>query len=287
MPEALSIDGAWRVRFHGMVGDPSDAIGEFHTVGDRITGTFLTETGDHRYLSGRLRGDTITLSAFDGAHAFLYRAYRRGDTLQGAFLSGAHWRETWTAVRDPSFHLRDPNSLTQLRPGHDMVEVRATDLDGRPVSSSTSTNSGHVLIVQIMGSWCPNCVDESRLLSELHAQHREKGLDILALAFERQPDTARAIASLRRFRRELGIRYPIAYMGGANKEEAAQRLPFLEQVLSYPTCIFIDRQGKVRRIHTGFSGPGTGSHYTALRDELDQFLQALLADSATASLAYR
>ncbi|MBK6543609.1 MAG: hypothetical protein IPG10_20595 [Flavobacteriales bacterium] len=37
------------------------------------------------------------------------------------------------------------------------------------------------------------------------------------------------------------MKYDILYAGSANKEIAGAKLPFLDHVMSYPTCIFIDR----------------------------------------------
>jgi len=50
-------------------------------------------------------------------------------------------------------------------------------------------------------------------------------------------------------------------------------------VMSYPTCIMIDRNGKVRRIRTGIYGPSTGEHYTKYKRSLEGFVEELLAEA--------
>jgi len=277
------VAGTWRVRFGKNTPDAFDAIGIFEQqVGGAATGTFVTETGDFRYLEGKVHNDSLLLSCFDGSHAFLFAAKLVGDSLHGNFWSGTHWQQSWDAVRDPSFQLRDPDSLTFLREGYDMVHLSFPDIDGNMVSSADPRFRGKALMIQIMGSWCPNCVDETRLLNEVYAKYHERGLEVLAVAFEKYEEPKSAVAALQHFRTELGVPYPILYGGHASKEEAAKKLPFLERVMSYPTCIFVDRLGKVRRIRTGFYGPSTGEHHGHYKRNLESFIETLLDEGGTA-----
>jgi thiol-disulfide isomerase/thioredoxin len=226
-----------------------------------------------------LDNDTLRLSSFNGSMAHLFKAYLHDDSLVGRFWSGIHWSEPWVAHRDQTFRLRDPDSLTVLKEGQDMIDLRFMGLDDRPVSTTDATERNRPLLVQIMGSWCPNCADEAVLLDELYGKYHASGLDVIGIAFEKQHDPNRALASLRRFRDALGVDYPIAYAGEATKENTREQLPFLERIMSYPTCIFIDRQGKVRKVHTGFYGPGTGEFYLAYRRDLEAFVQQLIAET--------
>ena len=272
------IAGSWRVRFNEGSNEACDAIGVFNPKGDAVQGTFLTETGDYRFLDGALIGDSLMLSCFDGSHAFLFKARFRNDTLHGRFWSGTHWEEPWVAYRDPTFRLRHPDSLTYLQEGHKMVDFRFPNISGGSVSPKDPQYAGKVLLVQVMGSWCPNCVDETRLLNEMYAEHHDEGLEVIAVAFEKYSDTTRAMSALHRFREALSVPYAIAYAGMANKKESAAKLPFLNHVMSFPTCIFVDRSGMVRRIRTGFYGPGTGEHHLAYRKDLNTFLLDLLQE---------
>ncbi len=276
------VTGNWECHFAGGTADAYPAIGIFKSDNGRVTGTFGTETGDYRYLDGVMHGDSLLLSAFDGSHAFLFNAVLNGDSLIGRFRSGIHSQEPWVAVRNEAFHLRDPDSLTFLKEGYDMVDLRLPDLEGHPVSPMDASFAGHVRMVQVMGSWCPNCVDETVLLTEMYDQYHDQGLDVFAVAFERYPEKEKAIVSLTRFKERLGVEYPMLYGGESRKEVASQKLPFLDHIMSYPTCIFIDRVGKVRRIRTGFYGPSTGEHYEVYKRNLKLFIEKMLAEPAGA-----
>lgn len=283
--EAHDLSGTWEAHYSLGTADEYAAIGLFEQQGTRMRGTFLTETGDYRYLEGVVSADSLHLSCFDGSHAFLFKAGWRSDSLVGRFWSGNHWQEPWVAVRNPAFTLRHPDSLTHLREGYAMADFRFPLLDGGYVSPRDTAHAGNVIMVQVMGSWCPNCVDETVLLDEMYAKYNHEGLSVVALAFEKQNDSLKAIDALRKFRDRLHVTYEIAYAGTAGKEDAAARLPFLDHVMSYPTCIFIDRAGKVRRIRTGFYGPGTGTHYLNYRRNLELFIEQMLAEPAPVSRA--
>lgn len=273
--------GTWEAHFSPGTADAYNAIGIFEQGPDgRAIGTFVTETGDYRFLEGSVHEDSLWLSSFDGSHAFLFSARLRGDSIEGQFRSGTHWQEPWIGIRNPSYELRNPDSLTFLKEGYDMADFTFPDLDGNDVSPHDPRFRNKVLMLQVMGSWCPNCVDETILLKDLHEEYAARGLDVIAIAFEKYMDDSKAIQALRRFKTTLGIPYTIVYAGMASKEQAAAKLPFLDHIMSYPTCIFVDRSGKVRRIRTGFYGPSTGKHFEAYKRNLRHFVEQLLGEAA-------
>lgn len=271
------ISGQWHAVFDPGSADAYDAIGLFDQRGQSLAGTFATETGDYRFLDGDVQGDSLRLSCFDGAHAFLFKALHRNDSLVGRFWNGTGGEEPWVAVRDTAFRLRHPDSLTFMNRDHAPVDFRFPSIDGGEVGPADARYRGKVLLVQVMGSWCPNCVDESVLLQQLYDAHHADGLEVIAMAFEKHKGE-QAVEALRQFRDRLGLAYTIVLAGPSSKEAASSSLPFLDRVKSYPTCIFMDRKGMVRRIHTGFYGPGTGEHYARYRRELFAFVTSLLAE---------
>ncbi len=274
-----NISGKWEVDFSKDV--PSDhykAIGKFIQDGIYLTGTFLTETGDYRFLEGNVYNDVAYLSCFDGAHLFLFKATILDDTLQGEFWSGTHWNEPWIATRNNNFELTNPDSLTFLKEGYDNLEFTFPNLKGDPVSLSDENYNDKVVIVNIMGPWCPNCKDESVYLAELYNSNKAKGLEVIALSFDKSSDFEIAKNTALKVKEHFGINYEILIAGKANKIEASKSLPMLNHVMSYPTSIFIDRKGKIRKIRTGFYGPGTGDYYTRYIEQTNDFVAMLLAE---------
>ncbi len=277
---SIDVSGRWAVRFLDDDGKPEIGVGEFTQSRDVVGGTFLTETGDHRFLAGQVRGDELYLSTFDGAHVFLYKATVAADgTLAGDFWVGTAHHERWTAKRDANAVLPDAYALTKMRSDAKRFDFAFPDLAGKTVSSKDQAFHGKVLIVALAGSWCPNCHDEAAFLESLYREYRGKGVEIVSLMFEHFGDFPHAAEATQRFRQHYGIEYATLIAGISEKDEAAKKLPMLDRVYAFPTTIFIDRKGVVRKIHTGFSGPATGDHYTRFVDEVKATLDQLLAEA--------
>ena len=270
--------GKWKVLFSPGSDNEYEAIGVFEQLGNKATGTFLTTTGDYRFLEGNVSGDSLFLSCFDGSHAFLFKAKVSGDSIVGDFWSGTHWQENWTGTRDENFDLPDANTLTFLKQGYNQLDFSFENLDGAAVSLTDEKYKGKVVIVQIMGSWCPNCKDETAYLVSLHEKFHDQGLEVISLAFEKSDNEETNKRSLKRLKDHFNVPYEILLAGTASKKEAAKKLPMLNHVLSFPTSIFVDRSGEVRKIHTGFSGPGTGEYYQEFVEETDRFVTQLLIE---------
>lgn len=252
--------------------DHYKAIGLFNNG----TGTFLTETGDYRFLEGFATVNEMQLSCFDGSHAFLFTANKNNDTLKGMFYSGTHWQEPWIAVRNDSFELRDPYTLTHLKEGYEKLEFTFPNADSQLVSLSDEKYKNKVVMVNIMGTWCPNCKDETAYFTELHNKYQSKGLEIIALCFEKSKDFYKNVKRIEKIKNYFGCNYEFLIAGRASKKEAAEALPMLNHIMSFPTTIFIDKKGIIRKIHTGFYGPGTGKYYDRYVEETNKLVEKLL-----------
>lgn len=277
----IDVTGRWEVVFVDEEGNETEAVGEFDQQGGLLNGTFLTATGDYRFLAGEVDGRTLKLSTFDGAHAFVFTAsLDETDTLTGDFWSGTKWHETWTAQRNFDAKLPDAYSLTYLKPGYETVEFTFPDLDGQPVSLADAKYDDKVVLVTLSGTWCPNCADEADFLAAYYRENRDRGMEVVNLLFEHTTEFEAAAALGRELVDKHGIEYDVLVAGYSDKAIAAEALPMLNHVLAYPTMIFIDRSGAVRKIHTGFSGPGTGGYYREFVREFNQLMEELLSESA-------
>lgn len=278
-PASINVDGRWEVLFVEDDGTETAAVGEFSQDGHVVKGTFLTPTGDYRFLAGQVQDSVLYLSCFDGGHAFLFKAKLASDgRLHGDFWSGTKWHERWSAVRNADAALPDAYELTYIKDGYDGIEFAFPDVDGNIVSLDDERFQGKVVMLTIAGSWCPNCNDEAKFLAPFYKIKREKGLEIIGLMYEHFKDFETSAKQVRRFRKKFGIEYELLVAGYSDKKDAAETLPMLNHVLSYPTTIFIDKKGNVRKIHTGFTGPGTGAHFEKLTYEFNGFVDKLLAE---------
>jgi len=263
------IDGRWEVKFSPDQKDESNALGIFKTNGNTISGTFQTETGDYRFLEGNISGGNFALSSFDGAHAYVFTGEIKGDSINGIFYSGSKYRTTWTALRNENASLRNPDSLSYLiSKNQPFVFNHAKQLNGKPFLFSSANYQNKVVIIQIMGTWCPNCLDETKVLKELYNDLHRYGLEIISVCYEADIELKKQLKKLKDFKKRSKIPYTILYGGLANKELASSDFGMLNQVMSFPTSIFIGKDGNVWSIHTGFNGPATGEAYTNFKNKI-------------------
>lgn len=278
-PPAADLSGFWNCNFEIDTDHPTHAIGQFKQDSNHITGTFMTATGDDRYLEGVVNGNRLFLSVFDGSHAYLYEAKIMPDgQLTGIYRSGNHYKTYWEGQRTDSLdqsYLGDPLQLTKIK-SKEPVTLNLRDQDGQLIDLNKGVYNGKPKILQVMGTWCPNCRDETTFLLEYLKQHPDPGFEILGIAFERHTDTLKANAAIHTYREKLNIPYPIVYGGSNDKEKALATLPMLDKVVAFPTLIFLNSHNQVVAIHTGFAGPATPT-YPAFKNEFDQLVTQMMA----------
>lgn len=274
-------EGKWEVTFSPDSKDSSKAIGLFHhqEQTDYLTGTFLTETGDYRYLEGMKHGNELYLSCFDGSHAYLFTAeINDKNVLNGKFYSGAHHEENWTGVRNESFKLRDAEEITFLKNPDEKINFTFPDEDKKPVSLSDKKFENKPVILQLMGTWCPNCMDESAYLSGIYDQYKKEGLEIVALSFEKTDDFEKAKVNVKRLKNRLNINYDILITQKTGKDKAGETITALNKISAFPTTLFLNRQHQVIRVYTGFSGPATGKEYDTFKERTENLIKSLLKE---------
>lgn len=273
-------EGNWEVTFSPNNKDSSKALGVFHHLEqtDYLTGTFLTETGDYRFLEGMKNNRNIYLSCFDGSHAFLFIGHLNEgeESINGTFYSGMHWQETWTGKRNPDFKLKKADEITFATNKDQIINITFPDLNNKPVSLSDKRFQNKPVIIQVMGSWCPNCMDETEYLSDIYKQYKDQGLEIIALAFEKTTEFNKAKSQVLRLIKKYNVGYTVLLTLQSGKDKASESLSFINKISAFPTTIFLNRDHKVVKIHTGFSGPATGNEYISFKESTEVLINNLL-----------
>jgi thiol-disulfide isomerase/thioredoxin len=264
--------------------DTTLAIGIFQQQGDSVTGTFMTPTGDYRYLQGNVADGQLQLSTFDGNHAYIFRATKQEDgRLRGQFISGKSWKEDWVGQKNEQASLPDPESLTFLKPGYEKIEFSFPDVNGKKITLNDAKYKNKVVILQMFGTWCPNCMDETKFLVPWYNENRQRGVEIIGLAYERKPEFEYASGRVKNMIKKYNVPYDFAIAGTSDKAQAAETLPMLNKVVAFPTTIFIGKDGKVKKIHTGYAGPGTGPYYQQEIQRFNETVNELLGENLTSS----
>lgn len=270
------IIGRWKTTFENNF----NAIGVFKSFQQGIAGTFLTETGDYRFLEGKYNPEknSFYLSCFDGSHAFLFTGKRlENGKLTGKFYSGTHFSETWEAERSETFQLRDPDSLTYVI-SKNTFSFKVKDLEANDFTFPTEQFKNKVTIIQIMGTWCPNCMDETNFLKTVYEKYHDLGLEIISVGYETPNEFSEQVEKIKTLQKRHHLPFTFLVGGKASKALSSEQFSMLNEIISFPTAIIIGRDGEVKRVHTGFNGPGTGKIYTDFVHEMNLFLERLLKE---------
>jgi thiol-disulfide isomerase/thioredoxin len=262
---AIPLVGTFQAFIGQGVRTDSFSVGTFWMKNDSIFGTLIAPDGDYGLNAGIQRGTVATLNRFTGWQAQRFELTQDGDKWKGALY-----------VRD------DPATAVELTPrpsipatiaGSRVTSVKnrqrsfffsGVTAAGDTLSATSAQFKGKALIVDIMGTWCHNCMDESPILQQVYTEYKDKGLEVVALSFEINDDYAQARKNLRLYQQRYGITFPILFCGStADKYVGPQLRSQLDDFYAYPTALFIDKAGRVRAIHIGFRGPGTGEEFQA------------------------
>ena len=272
----FSLNGKYKTVFRPK--NPYPGLGLFKQDANRVSGTFRKNTGDTRFLSGITFGDSILLSTFDGAHPYLIKAEKKGDTIFG----NLHYyndsiTEFWM-IEDQDYELADSKTLTKLKDGVQSINFNFKDTTGKLVSLNDAQFKDKVVVVQILGTWCPNCLDETQFFLSYLEENPNEDLAFVGLSVEAAKTEEKAMKRIKNMIDKFNIPYPIllAQYGGTDKEKFLKKIPMLENLISYPTTIIIDKSGKVNSIHTGFNGPATGQAYVDYKEDFKTEIKGLL-----------
>ena len=228
---------------------------------DSVFATFLTSTGDYRYLAGVINPETtrFKIGTFDGVHLFSFEGDLGRDSItDGVFKSGTHYYTTWEGVRAVS----DGVGWSSSQAWNPESEVIVKGVNSRGEvevwTRERLRESGYrVLVVDVMGTWCPNCMDEARLLKALTDDYPK--MIVVSMAFERSSGKE-ALNRIANFKADMGLPWDMLLGGRANKGVADSVLSFIGGIKSFPTTVFIPIEGELI-VHSGFSGPATGDSY--------------------------
>ena len=238
-----------------------------------LVGTIATSTGDSRFMTGYEVEGGFELMGFDGRFIYKVSAKVTDGNIEGHVWAGMTGYYTFSGTSDESAVLENPEEMSKLRDDYTHIEWHLPGLDGDTVHFDSRTITKPTILA-IQGSWCPNCMDEGRVLDQYYREF-EGAIDVYGLSYEYSGTLEKATAAVQKMERDLGTSFPMVIATYGPKQDRNAVLP-LEQIRSYPTSIMLDHQGNVVKIHTGFYGPST-KEYEAYVKETREELEALVA----------
>lgn len=252
--------------------------------GARVSAVMLRVDGDGGQLTGTWQGGRLLLSHFDGARPSVLEVSPAEDGTLKVLVHDRHGKDkdlSLTAYRADTAQARglpsaaDPAQHTRMKDPNEPFRFSFPDLQGHLVSNTDSRFQGKVLVLDIGGSWCPNCHDEAPFLEELYRKYHRQGLEIVTLSFEEAEQLVNP-TRLRAFIEHYHIHYTVLVAG--TTDELHDKVPQAQGLDAYPTTFFIGRDGRVRAVHAGFAAATTGEFNRRLRQDFTQTIEQLLAE---------
>lgn len=260
-----SVSGEWRFEFRRR----GIARGIFEQLSSgEVNGTIEvpSELGDLRFLAGVAGRDGTSLSTFDGQHALLLEGRLDGEgKMSGELILGGGDSDPFIARRGEPVSLPDPLEQVRAKEGVTLPLLRDPGYRGKAV------------IVEIFGTWCPNCNDLAPVLARIHREHRDRGLEVLGLAYEAIEDADYVERRFREYRSRHGIDWKIVLAGTV--DDLGEGEPsWLSGVAGVPVLAFVGRDGNVRATYAGFSGPATGEAHVRAVAVLEKLAADILEE---------
>ena len=271
-PTGVRLVGTFQVYYNNPDGIDSTTMAKFRAKGDSVFGTFIDPSGDHGLMVGTQNGPKASLGRFTGWQANLIELEQHEGRWTGRYYARQLAPQSFSLVARPSIPSKplDPRRTRMKNPRAPFVFAGIT-ADGDSIRSSDPRFKGKALIVDIMGTWCHNCLDEAPVLEQLYAEFKDKGLEIVGLAFEVTNDSGTARRNLDIYRKRHGLLFPLVYSGSLDAPNVEAKIRSqLADFFAYPTSIFINKSGTVVHLHWGFKGPGTGEEY---QQEVSRFYE--------------
>lgn len=277
-----AIDGLWTI---GSVNsNKGESAWRFivRQSGAEVTAAILRVDGDTGALSGTYRNGKFIVSHFSGARPLVLELTPQKD---GSLEILRNRTEKLVAIKDADAKLKgvaeptDPSRHSSVKDPTEPFKFSFPDINGKVVSSTDARFRGKVLIVGIGGSWCPNCHDEAPFLSELYTKYKDQGLEIVELSFEEEAQKARGYPRLLAFNKRYGVNYTVLLAG--DQADVAEKVPQIHNLNSFPTTIFVGRDGLVRGVHAGFAGAVSGVFHENAKEEIIATVERLLAEHKT------
>jgi thiol-disulfide isomerase/thioredoxin len=285
---APSIDGQWQVQVQSAKGEKAWRLIVQQKGPLNVEAAILRVDGDTGALTGSYRDGKFTLSHFSGGRPSLMIITPESDGTLAIDMTDLHGNSQLTARRPDVARSEglpaptDPDRHTSVKDASQPFRFSFPDLNGKIVSNTDPQFQGKVVLVNVTGSWCPNCHDEAPFLAELYRKYRRQGLEVVALSFE-EDDQLKDPTRLRAFMKEYGIDYTVLLAGTPDDRDAKLTQPV--NLNSWPTTFFLGRDGRVRYVHAGFPGPASGPLYRQTVKKFYERVDTLLAEKPATSTA--
>lgn len=266
----IDLNGRWSITLNHDNNTKESGVLLFEQKGPKLSGSILTPTGDYRYITGQVFGNKFEAASFDGVYNYLLTGEVKDGKLTAKILAG--YKSQIEGKKDQKAKLPDAYKQTQLP----SLSFTFPDLTGKKVSLTDPQFMNKPVIVQFFGSWCPNCIDEMNYMIPWYNKNKDRGIEIIALSFERSLNEAEAKRQLLKVQKKTNLPYTLLLAGSTSADKPADKIKGLQNFMSFPTTVFLNKKHEVVKVHAGFNGPSTGEFYEKWIIEFNKTVDDLL-----------
>jgi thiol-disulfide isomerase/thioredoxin len=251
--------------------------------GTQVLASILRIDGDTGTLAGSWHDGKFVLSHFALARAALLEVTPQSDGSLHLVMNG---KTEYTALLPSAARAKglapptDPADHTGVKDPSEPFRFAFGDLNGKVISQDDPRLKGKVIVLNVFGSWCPNCHDEAPFLEEMYKKYRAKGVEVVGIDFE-QGDEVRDPVRMRAFAKRYGIDYTVLLAGAT--EEVNEKLSQMKNFNAWPTTFFLGKDGRVAHVHAGFPSSASGKKTTEAKQDFAETVERLLAVKPTPS----
>ena len=138
--------------------------------------------------------------------------------------------------------------------GDRFPDLAAFKLEGKLPESF----QGQVVFVDFWASWCGPCAKSFPAINELHKSYRDRGVVFLAVNVDETPE------AMQKFLAKYDASFAVV-------RDVEHKLIAQLDVTTIPTSFILDREGKIRFLHSGFHGEETKKQYAG---EIESLLKS-------------
>ncbi len=276
---AAAPTGNFQVLFDGDGRIDETTVAKFWTKDSSLYGTFIAPDGDYGLLAGEPAGNGFYLNRFTGWQATVIALEPSGAGWFGRFYAASNDKpQAFTLKPRADLKIAIPATMqTAVRNPNRGFTFEGMSITGDTVRNIDERFKGKALIIDIMGTWCHNCLDEAPVLEQLQREYGKDGLEIVGLSFEISDDPEVAKKNLKLYKDRFGLTYTLLFCGSLDDQNVDRQIRGqIENFFAYPTTIFIGRSGSVQAVHSGFKGPGTGEEFQPQVKEFHELARKLL-----------
>src|SRR5262249_50445604 len=226
IPRVAPAAGNYQVVFQGEKQADNATVAKIWSKDGVVYGKFIAPDGDYGLLEGKPSAKGGQLSRFTGWQAIALVLEPQAGTWAGTYYAASNSKPVPFLLQPRAdLDVETPVAMrTAMKDPEAEFAFSGVSLSGETVRNTDERFKGKALIVDIMGTWCHNCLDEAPVFQRLQQRFGKDGLEIVGLSFEISDDPAAAKKNLQLFKDRFGLQYTLLFCGSIDDANVKKQI---------------------------------------------------------------